>query len=196
MTSVNKSNAAISIENVETAKSLRKLYFTRTGFSFVWFILVTVFSKTNADFANILLIIYPVWDVIATYFDIKANPATVSKTPQLVNIVIGSVTTIAVILALKTGIPEALMVFGAWAILTGLIQLILGLKRRKALGGQWPMIISGGQSMIGGTSFILLAHSPTMGIASLAGYAAFGGFYFLLSAIRLSKVIKGNAIKA
>jgi len=58
------------------------------------------------------------------------------------------------------------------------------------------MIISGGQSMIGGTVFIALAHSPTMGIDSLAGYAAFGGFYFLLSAIRLSKVVNANTVNA
>ncbi len=49
------------------------------------------------------------------------------------------------------------------------------------------MIISGGQSMIGGTSFIVLAHDPTMGITSLAGYAAFGALYYLIAAIRLSK---------
>ena len=196
MTSVNNPSAAISNENVATAKSLRKLYFIRTGFSFLWFILVTVLAKKNADLASLLLIIYPVWDVIATYLDIRANPATASKTPQYVNAVISTVTTVAVIVALQAGVPEALMVFGAWAILTGLIQLFLGLKRRKVFGGQWPMIISGGQSMIGGTAFILLAHAPTMGIASLAGYAAFGGFYFLLSAIRISKVVKANTANA
>ncbi len=41
--------------------------------------------------------------------------------------------------------------------------------------------------MIGGTSFIVLAHDPTMGITSLAGYAAFGALYYLIAAIRLSK---------
>lgn len=70
---------------------------------------------------------------------------------------------------------------------TGLIQLILGLRRRRSLGGQWPMIISGGQSMIGGTSFILLAHHPGQGISGLVGYAAFGAFYYLLAAFRLSR---------
>jgi uncharacterized membrane protein HdeD (DUF308 family) len=73
------------------------------------------------------------------------------------------------------------------AILTGLIQLILTLKRRKEFGGQWPMIISGGQSMLGGSSFTILAHAPTSGINSVAGYAAFGAFYFLFAAFRLTK---------
>jgi len=176
---------------IQTAKSLRSLYFTRTAFSVVWVILISVFVKTNTGIAKILFIIYPAWDVFATYLDIKANPPQVSKEPQYVNMVIGILTTIGVALALQNGVSGALIVFGLWAIIAGLIQLILGLRRRKELGGQWPMIISGGQSTLAGSAFIVMAHSPAMGINSLAGYSAFGAFYFLLSAIRLSKTIKG-----
>jgi len=127
--------------------------------------------------------------VIGTLLDIRANKGPASKTPQYVNAVISSIATIAVGIALQKGVPQTLIVFGTWAIGTGLIQLILGVRRRKLLGGQWPMIISGGQSMIGGTSFILLAHDPTKGVTSLAGYAAFGAFYYLLAAYRLSKTV-------
>lgn len=165
---------------------LRNLYFTRAAFSVLWVILVILFAKTLAV-STVLLIIYPAWDVQGTFLDIRANPDS-SHNPQYINAVISGVTTIAVGFALQKGVPEALMVFGAWAIGTGLIQLILALSRRKSLGGQWPMIISGGQSMIGGTSFILLAHDASKGITSLAGYAAFGAFYYLLAGYRLSKV--------
>lgn len=173
-----------------TSSKLRQLYFTRTAFSVLWVILILLFAKTSLMIGIILLIIYPAWDVIGTILDLRANPDSPSKTPQYVNAVISSLTTIAVGLALQKGVPESLMVFGAWAIGTGLIQLILGLRRRKSLGGQWPMIISGGQSMIGGTSFILLAHDPAKGITSLAGYAAFGAFYYLLAAFRMAKAEK------
>jgi uncharacterized membrane protein HdeD (DUF308 family) len=159
-----------------TASSLRKLYFTRAAFSVSWVILIVLFSKTSITIATILLIIYPAWDVVGTFFDIRANHASPSKTPQYVNAAISGITTVAVGIALQKGVPQALIVFGAWAIGTGLIQLILGIRRRKLFGGQWPMIISGGQSMLGGTSFILLAHDPAKGISSLAGYAAFGAF--------------------
>ena len=144
----------------------------------------------------VLLIIYPAWDVAGTLLDIRANKGSASKLPQYINAVISTITTVAVGIALQKGVPEALIVFGTWAIGTGLIQLILGLRRRKFLGGQWPMIISGGQSMIGGTSFILLAHDPTKGITSLAGYAAFGAFYYLLAAFRLSKAVNHDAATA
>jgi len=191
MSSQNQSNAT-----VDTARSLRNLYFLRAVFSIVWVILVSVFAKTNAGIASILFIIYPAWDFIATWLDIRANPPAASRTPQYLNAAISCVTTVAVAGALQTGIPEALIVFGVWAILTGLIQLILGLRRRKQLGGQWPMILSGGQSMLAGGAFIVMAHAPNQGISSLAGYAAFGAFYFLLAAIRLSKTkrVKPTAV--
>jgi len=193
MTSNAQSNTVVNAQAVEIANSLRKLYFTRATFSIIWVILVALFAKTSMGIASVLLIIYPAWDVVGTLLDIRANHGAVSKTPQYVNAVISGITTVAVGIALQHGVPYALIVFGTWAIGTGLIQLILGLRRRKFLGGQWPMIISGGQSMIGGTSFIILAHDPTKGITSLAGYAAFGAFYYLLTAFRMSKTINQPA---
>ena len=189
MTTISQTNTAAGTQAVGTATSLRRLYFTRAAFSVTWVILVALFAKTSPGVASLLLIIYPAWDVAGTFLDIRANRNSISKTPQYVNAVISSITTIAVAIALQKGVPEALIVFGVWAIGTGLIQLILGLRRRKFLGGQWPMIISGGQSVIGGTSFIILAHDPTKGIGSLAGYAAFGAFYYLLAAFRLNKTV-------
>lgn len=190
MTSTNQSALSLSGDAVQTARSLQKLYFTRAGFSIIWVILVTALAKDNTAIATVLFIVYPAWDALATYFDIQANPPAANKTPQYVNIVISIATTLGVTLALQKGIPQALIVFGAWAILTGLIQLILGLRRRKQLGGQWPMIISGAQSMLAGGAFIAMAHQPNQGITTLAGYAAFGAFYFLITAFRLSKTIK------
>lgn len=196
MTSNSQSNAVVGEQTVETARSLRKLYFTRAAFSVAWVVLIALFAKTSMGIASVLLIIYPAWDVVGTFLDIRANHSSPSKTPQYVNAVISGITTVTVGIALQKGVPEALMVFGAWAIGTGLIQLILGLRRRKFLGGQWPMIISGGQSIIGGTSFILLAHDPTKGITSLGGYAAFGAFYYLLAAFRLSKTVNRSTAAA
>jgi hypothetical protein len=71
-----------------TASPLRKLYFTRAAFSVSWVILVTLFSKTSLTVATILLIIYPACDVVATFFDTRANQTSPSKTPQYVNVAI------------------------------------------------------------------------------------------------------------
>ncbi|KAA2242762.1 hypothetical protein F0L74_09550 [Chitinophaga agrisoli] len=190
MNALNQSQTVISAETVETARSLRKLYFLRASFSIIWVILVAVLAKGNSGIAAVLFIIYPAWDAIAIFLDIKANPPAASKTPQYINAGVSIITAIAVFAALQKGIPEAIIVFGVWAILAGLMQLILGLRRRKQMGGQWPMIISGGQSVLAGGAFINMAHAPNSGISTLAGYAAFGAFYFILTAIRLAKTIK------
>jgi len=190
MTSTHPSASPASGQAAERAGTLRTLYFLRAGFSVAWVILVAALAKNNTTIATALFIIYPAWDAIATYLDIRANLPAADKMPQYINLAISIATTIGVALALQSGIPQALIVFGAWAVITGLIQLILGLRRRRQLGGQWPMIISGGQSMLAGGAFIAMAHAPNQGITTLAGYAAFGAFYFLLTAIRLSKTIK------
>jgi uncharacterized membrane protein HdeD (DUF308 family) len=190
MSSSFESKSGINGQAVETARSMQKLYFIRAAFSVTWVILVALFAKTYVSAGILLLIIYPAWDVIGTFMDIRANRGTLSATPQYINAAISTITTIAVAIAIQKGVPEALIVFGIWAIATGLIQMILGIRRRKLLGGQWPMIISGGQSILGGSSFIYLAHDPSKGITSLAGYAAFGAFYYLFAAIRLAKQLK------
>lgn len=190
MDSFNQSIPADSNETVKTARSLRKLYFTRVAFSVLWITLVVTLGKANSGCAAFLFVIYPVWDAIATLIDINANPPSANKIPQYVNIVIGILTAIAVMVALQSGIAAALTVFGVWACLTGLIQFLLGLRRRKRFEGQWPMIISGAQSLLAGVFIISQAHLPKQGVVSLAGYSAFGAFYFVLAAIRLGKSSK------
>lgn len=194
MTSPHQLSAATGDNAVETAKSLRILYLIRAAFSVTWVILISVFAKESIGFATVLLIVYPAWDVFGTFMDIRANRNSTSKMPQYINIVISTITTVAIGLALQKDIAAALIVFGAWAILTGIIQLILGIQRKKLLGGQWPMIISGGQSIIGGTVNIFLAQDPSRGIPSLASYVAFGAFYYLLAAYRLSSTVKQSPV--
>jgi len=186
------SSHQIQNPTINSARSLRTLYFIRVTFSVIWVTLVALFAKSSPAIAGILVVIYPAWDVVGTIFDIRANRYNGSLTPQYINLGISVITTIAVAASLTKGIPLVLIVFGIWAGLTGAIQLILGLRRRHELGGQWPMILSGGQSIIAGVSFIAMSGSPTMGIVNLAGYSAFGAFYYLLSAIRLSKTIKAG----
>ena len=189
----NKTSNNQSHSIAQTASALRSLYFIRTAVSIVWVTLVSVYAKTSPQIAAVLLVIYPAWDVVGTLLDIRANRGSGnSLRPQFANAVISIATTFAVGFALTISVPAAIIVFGVWAGLTGIIQLILGLRRRRVLGGQWPMILSGGQSLIAGIAFIILAHDPTRGIASLAGYSAFGAFYYLLAAIRLTKTASGN----
>jgi uncharacterized membrane protein HdeD (DUF308 family) len=165
---------------------LRNLYLVRAGFSLIWVTLLLTAAPASSVLTAGLLLLYPAWDVLATWWDIRLNHGgEASRRPQYLNIGIGALATEAVAVALGQGLPAVMQVFGAWAIGAGVLQLLLALRRRRRTGGQWPLIISGAQSTLGGVSFILLAHDPTTGLHNLAGYSAFGAFYFLLAAYRL-----------
>jgi uncharacterized membrane protein HdeD (DUF308 family) len=77
-------------------------------------------------------------------------------------------------------------VFGIWALLSGAIQLVVAIRRRRTVGTQWPMVISGGLSVLAGASFAAMSASATSSLSTVAGYSAFGAFWFLVSAIALS----------
>ena len=100
---------------------------------------------------------------------------------------IGPLATIAMLLAVFTTIGTTLLVFGIWALLSGAIQLTVAVRRRRAVGAQWPMMISGGLSVLAGASFAAMSASDTSGLSALAGYSAFGAFWFLVSALVLSR---------
>ncbi|MCE7066149.1 hypothetical protein [Dyadobacter sp. CY326] len=54
MKSSDTSTITLTSEAVQTAKSLRTLYFTRAAFSLIWVLLVTSFaSKTNPSLSRI-----------------------------------------------------------------------------------------------------------------------------------------------
>jgi uncharacterized membrane protein HdeD (DUF308 family) len=80
-----------------------------------------------------------------------------------------------------------LQIFGGWAILSGLFQLLTGARRWKSYGAQWAMILSGAQSgLAGGHMLSKAAGTALVSIADIAPYAAFGAFYFLISAVSLT----------
>ncbi|GAA1511519.1 hypothetical protein [Kribbella lupini] len=160
--------------------ALRRLYFVRFGFALVWAVLLLVSADRLGPLSVTLLIVYPLFDVAAAVVDFRN-----SKTPTLVaNIVISALAGIGLAIAATSGIPAVLRVWGAWAIVAGLVQLVVAVRRR-ALGGQWPMILSGGISVLAGTSFVLSASAKDPKLTSLGGYALLGGIFFLVSAIRL-----------
>jgi hypothetical protein len=185
---MSSSTSLLPLPAAKIARPLRTLYFVRAAFSLVWAGLLIAHVSLLTP---LLLLLYPTWDVAATFADLRASRQAgygsnrEATWPRYLNIVIGLATTVGVAIALPQGTPVVLLVFGAWAILTGLIQFGLGWFRRQTLGGQWPMILSGAQSAIAGITFMLLAHTPSLGIVNLAGYAIFGALYFLLAARQL-----------
>jgi uncharacterized membrane protein HdeD (DUF308 family) len=168
------------------ASPLRRLYFVRFGFAIVWAALLIAVGSKLGPAAVVLLVLYPAFDVAAAVVDARSSRAAGSPRGLYVNIAISSLAAIGLAFAGASGIPAVLRVWGVWAIVAGLIQLVVAIGRRR-MGGQWPMILSGGISVLAGTSFILGAAADDPKLTNVAGYAVLGGVFFLVSALRLGR---------
>jgi len=164
---------------------LRSYYFARAIFSIAWIAAAVLFSG-QPRIAAFLLVIYPLWDALANMVDARVNGGLKVNPSQALNVVVSTITALAVIVAVGYSTYAVLAVFGIWAILSGLLQLYTGVRRWRAYGAQWVMILSGAQSALAGSFMIsrsLGSVAPT--ILDIVPYAGFGAFYFLLSAIWL-----------
>ncbi|HEY8575362.1 MAG TPA: DUF308 domain-containing protein [Devosia sp.] len=133
-----------------------------------------------------LLVLYPLWDAAANYVDARRSGGFGKNRTQALNTLVSAVTTLAVVVALQVSLSAVLATFGVWAILSGLFQLATAIRRRKASGAQWAMLLSGAQSALAGGFFVYQAQQVIPAVLPiLAGYAAFGAIYFLLSALTL-----------
>jgi uncharacterized membrane protein HdeD (DUF308 family) len=175
-------------EHLQTL-SLRNLYFTRTVVQLLWAGIVLAEAAVNPAIAAGLLILYPLWDVACTIYDLRSSTRAITGPPtaQYVNAVLGILATIGIALTVFKSPQQAVVAFGAWAATAGLAQLAVGIARRKQLGGQWAMILSGLQSTAAGVAFILGGLHDKTHIKDLGGYAIFGGVYFLIAGFFLHR---------
>ncbi|PIT00389.1 membrane protein [Bradyrhizobium nitroreducens] len=170
----------------DRAQWLKQYYFLRAAFSLAWVIAALAIAPSSAVVAATLLVAYPAWDAAANYLDALCSGGLNQNRTQALNVLVSLLTALAVALALRVSMNWVLGIFGAWAMLSGLLQLGTALRRWKHYGAQWAMVLSGGQSALAGGFFIFQATMPSIpSIANVAGYAAVGALYFLVSAVWL-----------
>jgi hypothetical protein len=186
----------MSTNAIESARSLRNLYFVRTVFQVLWAATVLSTALTQPRVASILLIAYPLWDVACTLYDLTSSrPTGSARTSQIINALLGVATALGIAFTVFSNPAYAIAIFGAWALGAGLLQLVAGLIRRKQLGGQWAMILSGAQSTAAGIAFVLGGLSGKLHAKDMGGYAIFGAIYFLIGGILLSRKLSQGAIE-
>ncbi|EIF32977.1 hypothetical protein BCh11DRAFT_00732 [Burkholderia sp. Ch1-1] len=190
--------ATLNIESssAREAQWLKSYYSVRAAFSAAWVVLAFLIGKHATAGVAVLLVIYPAWDALANFIDMSRSGGTGKNRTQAINIAVSAITAVAVLLALSVGAPPVLEIFGVWAILSGLLQLATAVRRWKDLGAQLAMILSGAQSALAGAFFISQSGgSMPPAIFKIAGYAAVGAAYFLISAVWLQvKHARRNAI--
>ena len=166
---------------------LKLYYFIRAAFSVAWVVAAFAVGPSSAAIAGALLVLYPAWDAAANLVDALRSGGLAQNRTQALNVLVSLVTTVAVLVAMQMSMNGVLGVFGAWAILSGLLQLGTAIRRWRSFGAQWAMVLSGGQSALAGGFFIFQATTPmSPTIANVAGYAAVGAIYFLVSAVWLT----------
>ena len=166
---------------------LKLYYFIRAAFSVAWVVAAFAVGPSSAAIAGALLVLYPAWDAGANFVDALRSGGLAQNRTQALNVLVSLVTTVAVLVAMQMSMNGVLGVFGAWAILSGLLQLGTAIRRWRSFGAQWAMVLSGGQSALAGGFFIFQATTPmSPTIANVAGYAAVGAIYFLVSAVWLT----------
>ena len=168
---------------LQRAAWLRKLYFTRAAFSFAWVALAFTVAKGSPVVATALLVVYPAWDALANLWDARMTGGAKANPTQVANAWMSVLVTVAVAVSLGLHLQVILLIFGAWAIVAGLLQLATAIRRRKGDRGQWVMMLSGAQSALAGGLFVAQQGSAAPVVQTFAGYAAVGAVYFLISGL-------------
>jgi len=81
----------------------------------------------------------------------------------------------------------ALVIFiGAWAIVTGIFELVAAIRLRKIIRGEWLLALSGIMSIIFGVLVFAFPGAGAVGIAWILGaYSAAAGIILIMLGVRL-----------
>jgi uncharacterized membrane protein HdeD (DUF308 family) len=141
-------------------------------------------AATVPTAAAVLLVAYPLIDVLSSAFEARESPASARMLP-IVNALISLAAAIGLAVAAVTAdAGTTLAVFGVWAIVSGAVQLGTAAVRRRAGSREFPMIVSGAISTAAGLSFVAGSSHDVAHLTNLAGYAAFGAVLYLIWAAR------------
>ena len=171
--------------------SPRRIAIVRAVLALVWAAALVIVvgdevPSTSSDVpvaAAALLASYPAIDIVASITGALGTGA--SGRVLRVNAAIG-VLAVAAIGAAAFGADAGatLVAFGAWAAVSGAIQLGVAVHLRRTEGRQLPMIVSGALSTIAGLGFVASAGMDDAHLAGVGGYMALGAVLYLLWAHR------------
>ena len=166
---------------------LKRYYVIRALFSTLWVAAAAATGNSCAAIGVGLIIAYPAWDSLANYVDARRCGGLRANPTQAVNVFASAIVALAVAVAATHDFHTVIAVIGIWASLSGILQLSTAARRWRNAGAQWPMILSGAQSALAGIAFVVRSNNSasSLGVADVAPYAAFGAFYFGVSAALL-----------
>jgi uncharacterized membrane protein HdeD (DUF308 family) len=173
--------------------ALRRLYFVRFAIAIVWAIALFATATHASPLLTVLLIVYPLVDAVSVIVQIRSEgPKQSPRVAEGINVALSVLAAIGLGIASSFSISAALVVWGIWAIVAGILQLVTAVLRLRT-GGQVPLIVSGAISVLAGFGFLFQGIGGASSATGPAGYAVLGGIFFLISAIRLSIILRRAA---
>ena len=98
---------------IDSRRSLRNLYFVRTAFQVVWAAAVISTATHQPHLAAVLFLLYPLWDVACTIYDLNTFSKTgSSRTSQIINAALGVLAAIGIGLTVFQSPIYAVAIFG------------------------------------------------------------------------------------
>jgi uncharacterized membrane protein HdeD (DUF308 family) len=135
---------------------------------------------------GVLLVLYPLIDAVASGIDARGQRGSARQLLEL-NALVSVVAAVALGIAAGGDKGDILAVFGAWALLTGVAQLIVAVRRRMILRRQRPLLLAGAGSTFFGVAFLIMSGAADPKLEMLAVYAAGGGIEFVIQAWLLAR---------
>ena len=163
-----------------------RLFFVRGLVALAWAAGFAAVSDSLTFGTGVLLVVYPGIDLVASLVDVRSQAGRAGSLLRF-DAAVSAVAALALAIAATGDAADVLAVFGAWAAVTGVAQVVVAVQRRAVLGNQWPMLVAGGLSTVVGLFYIgqALGHDPKLDVLSV--YAAGGGAFFVIQAALLAR---------
>ncbi|MEV6217365.1 DUF308 domain-containing protein [Nocardia sp. NPDC051833] len=168
--------------------SLIRLSLGRGVLAIGWALAFAAVGDILGVVAVALLVAYPLIDAVSSLIDYQEMPDGPERRVTALNGCLSAVVAVALgVAGTVGGVGTVLGVFGAWAVVSGAAQLVVGLRRRgPVFGKQWPTLISGGLSFLVGLTYLAQAAGDSPSLHVLSVYATGGGVFFLAQAALLA----------
>jgi uncharacterized membrane protein HdeD (DUF308 family) len=163
-----------------------RLFLLRGLVAIAWAVVFAVTADSLTTGVGVLLVLYPLIDAVASAIDARGQQGSARQFLEL-NAVVSLLAAVALGIAATGDEGDVLAVFGVWALLTGVAQLVVAIRRRAIFGMQWPLLLAGGGSTIFGVAFLVMSGSDDPELRMVAFYAAGGGVEFVIQAWLLAR---------
>jgi uncharacterized membrane protein HdeD (DUF308 family) len=164
----------------------QRLFLVRGLVAIAWAVVFAMTADSLTTGVGVLLVLYPVIDAVASAIDARGQQGSARQLLEL-NAAVSVVAAVAVGIAATGDKGDVLVVFGLWALLTGVAQLVVAIRRRMQLGRQWPLLLAGAGSTFFGVAFLVMSGGDDPELRMIAFYAAGGGIEFVIQAWLLAR---------